>query len=331
MSFEAVENPPRPIIILGPTAGGKSELAVKLCESLPEHGEVISADSMQIYKHMDAGTAKPSHQQRARAPHQMIDVAEPTERFTVSDWLAQTEYHLKRLASENKRAIIVGGTNLYLNALLQGMFDGPGEDIDYRQSLKDIHEYELHQLLKQVDPEASTRIFPNDRKRIVRALEVFHLTRKPISEWQKQWDAEKQKPYRYNPVLIGLDWPVEPINARINLRVKAMFYPEKVESELAREVCLNGENLVDETRRLEQTNQLGKQAREALGYKQVLDHLAGHLTLSESFERTKILTRRFAKQQRTWLRRYRDVYWVPANDKTDEERLHNALAILNTQ
>ena len=178
---------PRPIIILGPTAGGKSELAVRLCESLPEHGEVISADSMQIYRHMDAGTAKPNLDQRSRAPHQLIDVAEPTERYTVSNWLAETESHLTRLASENKRPIIVGGTNLYLNALLQGMFDGPGEAPAFRASLKDIHEHDLHIRLSQIDPEAVSRIYPNDRKRIIRALEVFHLTNRPISDWQKQW------------------------------------------------------------------------------------------------------------------------------------------------
>ncbi|QDU34638.1 IPP transferase [Poriferisphaera corsica] len=320
----------RPIIILGPTAGGKSELAVRLCESLPESGEVISADSMQIYRYMDAGTAKPNLDQRTRAPHQMIDVVEPTDRYTVSHWLTQTESHLTRLKSENKRPIIVGGTNLYLNALLQGMFEGPGEDPDFRTSLSDIHEHDLHTRLSKVDPEAVSRIFPNDRKRIIRALEVHHLTGRPISDWQKQWDAEKLKPYRHNPILIGLEWPVDPINSRINLRVKAMFYPEKVDSELAREVCLNGESLVDETRRLESANLLGKQAREALGYKQVLDYLNRNLSLTESFERTKILTRRFAKQQRTWLRRYRNVHWIPAHDKSDDDRLSATLNILKS-
>ena len=143
-------------------------------------------------------------------------------------------------------------------------------------------------------------------------------------------DAEKLKPYRYNPILIGLDWPVPPINSRINLRVKAMFYPEKVDSELAREVCLNGESLVEETTRLESQNLLGKQAREALGYKQVLDYLQGNLSLAQSFERTKILTRRFAKQQRTWLRRYRNVHWITAHEKSDADRLVATLHILNT-
>jgi tRNA dimethylallyltransferase len=184
--------------------------------------------------------------------------------------------------------------------LLEGMFDGPPADADFRASLDDQTPQQLHRRLVEVDPDAAARIAPADRKRIIRALEVFHQTGKPISDLQQQWADAAEQPYRHNPILIGLDWPAEAINRRINARVKVMF-----------------ESLPDEVRDLESRRLLGPQAREALGYKQLLDHFAGRCTLDEAFERTKILTRRFAKQQRTWLKRFRHVHWLAAADLND--------------
>jgi len=294
----------RPIVILGPTAGGKSELAVQLAERLS--GEVIGADSMQVYRQLDAGTAKPEPALRARAVHHLIDIVEPTEPFTVADWLTRADGLIAELAGRGRRAIVVGGTNLYLKALLVGMFDGPPADMAYRASLDAIGTGELHTRLKSVDPAAGERISPNDRKRIVRALEVFETTGTTISEQQQEW-AQEPAVYRHNPVLIGLNWPTETINRRINARVKQMFEPaEGVES------------LPDETARLLSAGLLGLQAREALGYKQVIAHMAGEMTLDEAFERTKILTRRFAKQQRTWLRRFRVIGWIDAGETGPE-------------
>jgi tRNA dimethylallyltransferase len=301
---------PRPLVILGPTAGGKSTLAVALAQRL--EGAVVSADSMQIYKHMDAGTAKPPPTLRRQVAHHMIDVVEPTEPFTVSDWLAQAEAAIDALQQQGQVPIIVGGTNLYMRALLEGMFEGPGSDPAFRASLTEVPGEQLHARLAEVDPDAAKRISVNDRKRLTRALEVYHLTGKPITAWQQQWAEQRDQAYRYNPRLIGLRWSTDAINRRINARVKAMFYPDSVEPDQAAETCPQGESLPQETARLEEAGLLGQQAREALGYKQVLRHLAGEWSLEEAFEQTKIQTRRFAKQQRTWMRRFRGVQWCDA-------------------
>ncbi len=333
----------RPIVILGPTAGGKTDLAVSLAEQL--NGEVIGADSMQVYRHLDAGTAKPSHALRTRVPHHLIDVVEPTDRFTVHDWRQQAEAAMADMQARGVRPIVVGGTNLYLKALLEGMFDGPGQDDAFRATLEAIDSAELHARMRAVDPEAGERIKPADRKRIIRALEVFHLSGKPISDWQQEWDQETggaavepdqanatspPRRYRHDPILIGLRWPAEAINPRINLRVKAMFYPEKVDPEIAREVCINGEDLITETRRLEAAKLLGEQAREALGTKQVLAYLSGAWTEEDAFEKTKVLTRRFAKQQRTWLKRYLGVHWIDAVEMDVEAQLESAMEAIKT-
>ena len=321
---------PRPIVILGPTAGGKSDLAAQLAERLG--GEVLGADSMQVYRHLDAGTAKPPPELRKQVPHHLVDLVEPTERFTVHDWLKLADAKIAELQAEGKTPVVVGGTNLYLKALLEGLFDGPGQDEAFRATLADTPNPELHARLKVIDPDAAQRIAPADRQRLTRALEVHHLTGQPISELQKEWADHPPGTYRHDPVLIGLRWDVDDINPRINLRVKAMFTPEKVPTELAEAVCIGGESLPDEVRRLVAENRLipGSQAAEALGYKQVLAALfpeqfpgaADRLiqNLDDAFERTKILTRRFAKQQRTWLKHFRSVHWIdmPAENALEQ-------------
>ncbi len=315
------------MVILGPTAGGKSELAVALAEyghTLDGHpGEVISADSMQVYRHMDAGTAKPKPALRRRAAHHMIDCVEPTERFTVHDWLQRTNRLIEQLRAAGKRPIIVGGTNLYLKALLEGLFDGPPADPALRDRLAAMTTEALHTELAEVDPPAADRIHRNDRKRLTRALEVYHHTGAPISSFQQQWErspatgraagstaAMGPGRYHHDPILIGLTWPAALINRRINRRVRDMFHPEPD--------TWPGEPLPAETARLEAAGLLGPQAREALGYKQVLAALAGHGTMGDAEEQTRIQTRRFAKQQRTWLKRFEGVRWIEA-DKGDAE------------
>ena len=319
----------RPIIILGPTAGGKSDLAAQIANSLAS--DVISADSMQIYKHMDAGTAKPDHTLRKLAKHHMVDAVCPTERFTVSNWLEKVQPILESQLADNKQPVVVGGTNLYINTLLQGMFqsDASSNDPEYRKSLEAYTPQQLHIKLKEIDAEAALRIHPNDQRRIIRAMEVFHLTGKPISAQQTQWSDTHENPYQYNPIIIGLRWTIEDINPRINLRVKAMFYPKKVDPELAAAVCINGESLIDETARLENENLLGPQAREALGYKQVLNHTHGTWTEEEAYEKTKILTRRFGKTQRTWLKRFQNVNWIDVNPENKHELLEKSQAIIS--
>lgn len=343
---------PRLIVILGPTAGGKSELAVGLAESLG--GEVIGADSMQVYRHMDAGTAKPAGHLRRRVPHHLIDIVEPTERFTVADWLSRAERLIGQCQAAGRHPIVVGGTNLYIKALLEGMFEGPSVDRELRRRLGQVPAGELHQRLQGVDPVSAARIHPNDRKKLVRALEVYELTGQPISQWQTQWaDAPSWSSgatgvavrrmtkgsvrYRFDPVLIGLDWPVELINQRINRRVKAMFYPRARGSGGDDRFCNPTqdrepiESLPEETARLERAELLGPQAREALGYKQVLEHLAGRCTLEEAFEKTKILTRRLAKTQRTWFKRFAGVKWLAAAGVSERELVGVAIAHVRSE
>jgi len=305
---------PRLIVILGPTAGGKSQLAVGLAERIG--GEIINADSMQVYRHLNVGTAKPTARQRARAVHHLVDIVEPTESWTVHDWLAAAERAIADVQQRGLHPIVVGGTHLYLRALLEGMFEGPPADEAFRESLADTPSAELHDRLKRIDPDAATRIHPNDHRRIIRALEVHHQTGQTITALQQQW-SESGGGYRYDPILVGLDWPREAINRRINARVKAMFQPPE-----------GGESLIEETRRLAEAGLLGQQAREALGTKQALDALAGRLTAEQAMEKTKIETRRFAKQQRTWLKRFRGVHWLSAGNHANDPLVDQAAEIV---
>jgi len=315
----------RLVVILGPTAGGKSALAVAIGRAVG--GEIVNADSMQVYRHMDAGTAKPTAEERAAVPHHLVDIVEPTERWTVADWIDAAEACIADIQGRGKLPIVVGGTNLYLKALLEGFFEGPPADEPLRASLENVDSSTLHERLSGIDPEAADRIHPNDRKRIVRALEVHHQTGRPISQMQQQWaDADResaggQQPYHHNPILLGLHWPADLINRRINARVKAMFDPA---------ACglAEREDLVSETQRLEAAGRLGPQAREALGTKQTLAYLHGETTLEEAFEQTKIETRRFAKAQRTWLKRYRGVHWLDAVELSAEAAADRAIEIV---
>lgn len=292
----------RIILILGPTAGGKTDLAVALAQRFD--GEIISADSMQVYRQLNAGTAKPTTDQLQAVPHHMIDVIDADQPWTVADWLEQTEATLAELHRRGKWPIVVGGTNLYIKALLQGLFDGPPPDPQFRDSLDAIESPQLHERLRTVDPTAADRIEPNDRKRIIRALEVHHHTGQPISKLQQQWqrDAQRNPTYRYNPILLGLHYSPAVINPRINARVMRMFEPDD-----------EREGLIEETQRLENAGMLGPTARKALGTKQVLEHLHGLRNREKTIEQVKIETRRFAKAQRTWLKRYRYVHWMDAD------------------
>lgn len=276
----------RPIIlILGPTAGGKTSLSITLANTLEGGGECICADSMQIYKRMDIGTAKPTQDERNAAPHHLLDMIEPSEEgFTVDSWLTLANQKIEEIRARGKWPIIVGGTNLYVQSLLFGMFDAPSANPERRAELEEITNDQLREILQKLDIEATTRIHINDRRRTIRAIEVCELTGKTISEQQSQWNGQSP---REDARIIGLNWQVGKINRRINKRVKNMM----------------DEGLLQEVIALQ--DELGQQASEALGYKQLLEHLRGTCDLEHAIERTKILTRRYAKAQRTWLRRFK--------------------------
>lgn len=300
--------PPRFPIIAGPTAGGKSDLAVEVAHLLggPGAAEIITADSVQIFRGMDIGSAKPTIEERRGITHHLIDVADPTGRYTVADWLAAADRAAAEIRSRGRTPVVVGGTHLYIKAFLDGLFEGPAPDPALRDSLRAMGLPALRRELERVDPAAALRIHPNDERRTVRALEVFRQTGVPISQLQRQWDRADggegeaaDGGRRPGGVLVGLDWPAELLNPRINSRVRRMI----------------DLGLVEEVRALHTAGRLGPQASEALGYNQIVRFLSGTWTLEEAVEAVKIETRRLAKAQRTWLRRLRATpgsFWIDA-------------------
>ena len=294
--------PPRFPLIVGPTAGGKSALGVAVGHLLAQRGlaaEIVTADAFQVYRGLDIGTAKPTPAERGGLPHHLIDLVEPGgEPFTLHDWLAAAHACVEAIKARGAVPIVVGGTHLYAKALLEGVFEGPEPDEATRERFRQMDPHQRRALLERVDPAAAERIHPNDERRTVRALEVHTLTGRPITELQTQWDRERPpSPW----ALVGLEWPTEAINRRINARVRAM-----VEG-----------GLVEEARSLWARGALVGQAGQALGYKQLVEYFEGRCTLEEAVERTKIETRRLAKNQRTWLRRLRGTpgsRWIDARN-----------------
>ncbi len=298
------------ILIVGPTAGGKSGLALTLAQQLPGGGEIISADSMQVYRGMDIGTAKPSGDEQDLVAHHLIDIVDPDQPYSVDDWLKATEQLIIDIRARHRWPIIVGGTNLYVKAFLEGLFDGPAPDEGLRAQLANWSLDQLHAEVARVDPPSAERIHRNDRKRLTRAIEVQRSTGQPLSHWQSQWNSSSR---RSDVLLIGLEWPVEAINRRINARVRAMIEA----------------GLVEEVRALHASRRLGIQAREALGYKQLIAAFEGHSTVEDAIEQIKIETRRFARKQRTWLKSFRsrpDSHWITCEALDTQDIAKQALA-----
>lgn len=290
--------PPRVDFLIGCTASGKSAVAMRVAEALG--AEIVSVDSMQVYRRMDIGTAKPSAADRARVPHHLLDVAEPSESFSVGRFVELADAAIADITARGRRVLATGGTALYLKGLMEGLFEGPPADPVVRRQIRARAARDgveaLHTELAAVDPQAAERIHRNDLRRIERALEVYQLTGTPITALQTQWDGAGR---RYDGRLIGLRRDKDDQSRRINQRVKQMI----------------DASLVDEVRRLlAEPEPLSPQARQALGYAETIDHLDGKLTLDEATEAIKINTRRFAKHQRTWFRRFPDVTWIDVTD-----------------
>jgi tRNA dimethylallyltransferase len=304
------------LILTGPTASGKSTLAVELALRLG--AEIVSMDSMALYRGMDIGTAKPTLEERRLVPHHLIDVLEPWESATVAWWLERAKACVLEIEARSNRAMIVGGTPLYLRALLCGLFDGPGASEEIRSRLqKEAEAYggqHLHDQLRQVDPVAAEKLHATDVRRVVRALEVWELTGRPISDWQRQWRRRdegrgtrnkegEQAPaislsslIPHPPSLVYcLALPREELYARINARVERMF----------------AEGLVAEVERLRKLPRpISKVAAQALGYKEVLAYLEKSLSLDETIRGVQTRTRNFAKRQLTWFRSFRECRWL---------------------
>ena len=300
-----------PIVIVGCTASGKSDLAEALARQLG--ATLMAVDSMQVYRGMDIGTAKPSPETRRAIRHEMIDVADPWERFSAARFVEQARPILDRHVGEGRPIILIGGTILYLRALLEGLFEGPTADPALRRRLEakagQIGVPALHQQLQVADPLAASRIHPNDLRRIVRALEVFELTGERISDLQTQWNRDHPA---ITGTFIGVARDREGLNRRINARVRAMV----------------AAGLVEEVRRLAADSRgLSVEAASAVGYRQLLDHFAGRGTLEEALEQIKIQTRHLAKLQRTWLKRFTNTHWIEAaEDQSGADLAAAALA-----
>lgn len=284
--------------LTGPTAAGKTAVALEWAER--RGAEILSMDSMAVYRGLDIGTAKPTPDERRRVPHELIDLVEPDEEFSLAQYVAAAEQAAAEVRSRGREPLFVGGTPLYLKALLRGIFEGPPADWDFRRrwlSEAERHGAEwLHQRLAEVDPIAARRLHARDVRRVVRALEVFEKTGRPISEWQRQFD--RARPAEACRVFV-LDWPRDELNRRIERRVEAMF-----SSGIVAEV--SGLLAAGKT--------LGRTARQALGYREVLDHLAGQRGLPDTIDLVKTRTRQFAKRQLTWFRSLSECRWIAMKD-----------------
>ncbi len=272
--------------LAGPTAAGKTAAAIRLAERLG--AEIISLDSMAIYKGMDIGTAKPTAEERQKVPHHLIDIIEPHEEFSLADYVTAADNAVRDILSRERKVLFAGGTGLYLRGILRGVFKGPSADWDFRQELEAAARTEeenyLHSRLEEVDALAAARIHPRDHRRLIRALEVQHLTGKPLSTQQQHGPLpESDRPRNVFWIHPPRSWLYE----RINRRVDWML-----ENGLVTEV----ENLLASPQPLSQT------ARQALGYKEVFDFLEGTIDEAEMRELIKRRTRQFAKRQHTWFR-----------------------------
>lgn len=288
------------LVILGPTAGGKSDVALEFARRTG--ADLLSVDSMQVYRHMNIGTAKPTSQEQAEVRHHLIDVVDPSEEFTVAKFVEQADDVIRRAAQQHKPLVATGGTPLYYKAMFDGLFEGPGADEALRERLRQQPNTDLHRRLTEVDPPAALRIHVNDQKRLIRALEVFELTGKPISSFQTDWDGAS--PRRHDAVWIGLHWETDAINRRINARVRLMIEA----------------GWVDEVRRLLDTHgPLSQTAAGATGYAELIAHIKGQMSLSDAIEQIKISTRQLARRQMKWFRRFPNVNWIPGDAPLDNK------------
>jgi tRNA dimethylallyltransferase len=295
------------IVIIGPTASGKSELALELARRVG--GEILSVDSMQVYRGMDIGTAKPSGEEQAAVRHHLIDLVMPVEAFTVARFVELADSVIADARRRGVPLIATGGTPLYYKALFEGLFDGPAADSALRERLRGEPAEALYARLARVDPAAAARIHVNDTKRLVRALEVYELTGRPISSYQTEWT---QTHARHDAVWFGLTWEREALNRRINARVKAMIqagWVEEVRGLLGRH------------------GQLSKTAGEATGYAELIAHVQGRLSLEDAAEEIKIATRQLARRQMKWFKRFPGVRWI-AGESALEEKVERVMRMI---
>lgn len=291
------------IVVAGPTASGKTGLAIEIAKAV--NGEVVGADSMQIYKYMDIGAAKPTAEERGQAVHHMIDFLEPDAEYSVADYTVQAHEVISEIASRGKIPVMCGGTGLYINSVVDDVTFGE-IDTDYamRAELEELAKKEgaqkLLEILAEFDAESAQRLHPNNLRRIIRAIEFYRVTGIPISEHQRM---TKERESRYEPLMISVKWDREKLYERINKRVDIMLE----------------EGLLDEVKALMEhgyTKELN--SMKGIGYKEVIDYFNGEMSLEETVGLIKQSSRRYAKRQLTWFRRDERIHWVSAENAVEE-------------
>ncbi len=294
------------VVIAGPTASGKSALAVEIARRFG--GEIVNADSMQVYRGMDVGTAKPSAEDRGNLPHHLFDVVNPDQEFNAAIYRSLALPLLEKIAGRNRLAMVVGGTGLYIKTLLGGLLECPPSDPAYRLALNrewdELGPAELHRRLEKLDPESAGKVHPNDRVRVVRALEIFRLTGKPFSQLIRKHHFQ-DRPFREFKICLHMDR--EQLYHRINERSRFMF-----ESGLIRET----EGL------LKMGYSPDLKPMNSLGYRHVINYLHGIWRLDEAVTQLQVDTRRYAKRQLTWFKADSEMQWFPVEKK---ERIYRKI------
>ena len=297
------------IIVAGPTAVGKTKYAIEVAKAF--QGEIISADSMQIYKYMDIGSAKPTKEELSQAKHYLVDEIDPRVEFSVAEYQLLAKKYIDNVFQENKTPIISGGTGLYLNSLIYDMdFSVMPKQEDFRKELEQeakLYGVEhVHNRLKAIDPAAADRIHPNNIKKVIRAIEVFETTGEGIREFQESFIPTVD----YNCILIGLTRDREELYRRIEIRVDQLM-----EAGLVKEI----ESLLEKGLTEDSISMKG------IGYKEIIAYLHGEYDLDEAVRLVKQNTRRYAKRQMTWLRRYQDMSWFNLSEYVSEEKALSAI------
>ncbi len=292
-----------PVFLVGPTGVGKTSIAIWLAKRID--GEIVSADSMQVYRGMEVGVAKPTAKERKEIPHHLIDIVTIDEEFSVAQYKELAEKTIREIQCRKKAPLIVGGTGLYIKALTEGIFRGPDADWNFRKKLmeeveKDGHQ-RLYKRLKEVDPETAEKIDQNDVRRIIRALEIYEKTGQPISELQREWRKSS-----LTHTMIGLTMERRLLYERINNRVEKMFE----------------DGLVEETKRLMEVElEKNRTAMQAIGYKEVVGYLKNQYSLDEAKDLVKRNTRRYAKRQLTWFRKDDRIKWYDLSNADRRESI----------
>ena len=304
-----MSNKQKIIAVVGPTASGKTSLSIAIAKELG--GEILSCDSMQIYRDMDIGTAKPSAEEQDGVPHHLIDIAAADEPFSCAEYAALAKNKIAEVASRGKLPIFCGGTGLYLDGVLRGgnSYEKTETDPTYRAELEQVAAEQgaeaVHAMLAAVDPDAAQATHPNNIKRVIRALEIYHTTGVTKTELDRR---SVQVESEYDALVLGIRFPdTEELYERINLRVDLMIE----------------QGLLDECRRLMEAGVFERSATaaQAIGYKELFPYLRGELPLKNCVETLKMATRRYAKRQMTWFRMHGNVVWLDRDGKTSDEAL----------